>query len=726
MKSFFLFILIILSFHSGMRGNPLWKSIDNSNSEKCVTITTIESSEKAYKAKINIHGYYDNQIVVEGTTYHRLSFDEPASLSFVGEPALPILSQLIAIPKGDNFEVRISNEKWTDDIPIGLVMPCQKDYFETEEAPPFEKNEVIYNGDFYQFERVLVGEQQRWRSVINRALNICPVRYMPRKGKISVLKEFVLEILFDKTAKDNTIASEDMHLFLNCIDTTEGNNTNQLRDTGESYDYLIIAGNISGVLSCQALSDFQKWKAFKGNKTKVVSTNSIGTTDSQIKQYITNEYTNGVRYVLFIGDSDKIPLHNYYNSYLSSYVKSDYWYGCMDGNDDVQADICIGRFSTNNLSELTNMVNKTMSYEKNARNYGKQVLLVAHCQDAPYKYQGCLETIRTASYNEPVSFTKAYGAESSFGGNNAANAMVVNEINGGKNIINYRGHGDYNCWAWWNYISEYFYDSQINSLNNTTNDVYFCIACSIGNIHNQTCFMETFTRSDHGAAGMIAATEDSYTYVNHTYNQYLFSKLLNDNIYGIEALSIASHMANISALTDPLEHNRAIYNTFSYLCGGDPSLEIWTGNTKTFDDYMLTMNGQNITVNNGNIGGYKVCVVNENGSLFSAINSTSSSCTFSIPTGNFYLALNKHNYVPRIIYVNRTDSYIQNKTFEDADIDYYYIKNGTISAGYDVTTSVPYGNVSIENGSRLNIDKSGGVLIKNGFKVEHGGELQIK
>lgn len=47
-------------------------------------------------------------------------------------------------------------------------------------------------------------------------------------------------------------------------------------------------------------------------------------------------------------------------------------------------------------------------------------------------------------------------------------------------------------------------------------------------------------------------------------------------------------------------------------------------------------------------------------------------------------------------------------------------------AGYDVTTSIPYGNVSVENGSKLTISKSNGVLLKNGFECKAGGELQIK
>lgn len=144
-----------------------------------------------------------------------------------------------------------------------------------------------------------------------------------------------------------------------------------------------------------------------------------------------------------------------------------------------------------------------------------------------------------------------------------------------------------------------------------------------------------------------------------------------------------------------------------------------------FDNYNLSVNGQSLTVNVDGIVGYKVSVVNENGGLAHVVNSTSSSCSFSIPTGNFYIVLNKHNHIPRVIYINVTDSNIQNKVFNN-DVDNYYIKNATISAGFDVTTSVPYGNVSVENGTKLTINKNHEVLIKNGFECVIGGELEIK
>lgn len=711
---------LVLVFNCRIKGEVSWIPIDGSDSKECVTITTIESNDDHYLAKIEVHGFYDNPITIEGIAYHQLSFDDPAMLCFIGEPALPVISKLIALPKGEVFDLEIRDEKWSDNILIGQIMPRQESFFETEDVPPFVKNNTIYSGDLYQTEKVHIGELHKWRGINNRTVSICPIRYMPREGKMSVLKEFVLELSFHGRPADNPFRPDDMQLFLNKLNSPAYKNAIQQRDSTDSYDYLIIVGNISGILECQALADFRKWKAFMGYKTKVVSTNTIGTTADQIKQYISSEYLNHseLKYLLFIGDYDMIPMaHNSSNA-----VYGDYWYGCTN-EYNVYANISIGRFSTNDLSELSNMVNKTISYESSPRNYGSEVLLVAHKNEPPKYYRFCSESIRNGNYDECVSFTTAYGDSISHGGDSATNAYVVSEINEGKNIINYRGHGDYNCWSVWNINNESFYDTQISSLYYRTNDIYFCTDCLNGDIEH-TCLMETFMRSNHGAAGIIAATSVTDNTANDSYNKYLFSMLFNQHIYNIGRLNLAAHIKNISTSSSYI-YPKAIYNALSYLCGCDPSLEIISGNTEFFDNYSLSLNGSNLTINSGTMDGYKVSVVNEDGSLLFFIDSISSSCTFPIPTVNSYIVLNKHNYIPRILYLNVTDNYIQDKVFHAND-NHYYINNGTISVGYDVTNSLPSGNVRVENGSKLNIKNSNGVFIKNGFECELGGVLEIK
>ena len=81
--------------------------------------------------------------------------------------------------------------------------------------------------------------------------------------------------------------------------------------------------------------------------------------------------------------------------------------------------------------------------------------------------------------------------------------------------------------------------------------------------------------------------------------------------------------------------------------------------------------------------------------------------------------------MPRIYYINVTDNNIQDKVFDDPGIEHYYVKDAALNVGYDVTTSIPYGNVTIESGSILIIYNENGVLINNGFECKRGGELQI-
>ena len=88
---------------------------------------------------------------------------------------------------------------------------------------------------------------------------------------------------------------------------------------------------------------------------------SIGTTPQEIKSYIANKYyTNGLDYVLLVGDIEHIPLYNW-DSY-----PSQYWYACITGDStpDMYPDLVISRLSVKDTAELANQVNKTLKYMK--------------------------------------------------------------------------------------------------------------------------------------------------------------------------------------------------------------------------------------------------------------------------------------------------------------------------------------------------------------------------
>jgi len=106
----------------------------------------------------------------------------------------------------------------------------------------------------------------------------------------------------------------------------------------------------------------------------------------------------------------------------------------------------------------------------------------------------------------------------------------------------------------------------------------------------------------------------------------------------------------------------AIENAHSFLCGGDPSLEIWTGTPAHFTDVTLATSGNTMTVSYPSVYACTVCVVSESGELLIKKGLLGSSCSFTMPSGNFYVVVNKHNYYPYITLYNNVMNYAQDKT----------------------------------------------------------------
>ena len=721
-KSFLLIVILVTSLiNVAYAQSQSWYSIDGSTEGEEYTIKTIESNAYSHRIEVTIHGFYDYTIEQNGKKYHQLHTKKGYIYGIIGEPQFIAIPQLIAIPEGASYTVSLEEGEWSD-FEIGLIAPSQRMCLESEPNPEFYLSEKAYAKLTYSPTLLSIGDEQKWRDIRNIPISICPFKYHPLTNKLSVLSSFILNVTFHDASKKSTVLNCDIekayteHIFDNNILSHAKSNTIKKTMSSDNYDYLIIVGNLPEILNSQKLKDFQKWKAFKGYKTKVVSTNTIGTTTAAIKNYIIQERTKGIEYVLFIGDSDKIPLKVFYTP-ADRNVNSDYWYGCLDGDNDYEADIPIGRFSTNSLADFENMVNKTIEYEKSFNGYYDETLLVANKENAPGKYQNCCEEIRNSSYSTDFTFNLAYGASSNNGGLDYTNADVVNDINNQMHIVNYRGHGGYNNWWNWNTSNENFTDAEIININSRS--IYFNICCWNGDITHEPCFMETFTRSDKGAIACLASTMASYTYPNHEYDKKLFTKLLNDNVWHIGDLNVAAQIATFSMSNNAL---LAKDNAFVYLCGGDPSLEIWTNTPASFNSINIYRVNNNLIISIPDYSSYyTVSVVSEDGELLGNYQVTSNPCTIAIPDENFYITIHKHNYYPYVVFCS-TSSFIQNKTFETNA----YYDNSPINIGYDVTTEEPLGNVIIKNKTKLYIRKgTNQVNIKNGFECELGGELLI-
>ena len=105
------------------------------------------------------------------------------------------------------------------------------------------------------------------------------------------------------------------------------------------------------------MQPYVDWKNTIGIPTEMVDVASIGNS-SAIKTYIANYYnTNGLTYVLLVGDAAQVP-----TSYASGDSDNDYSY--IVGTDHYP-DIFVGRFSAENTIHVQTMVQRTIDYEQN-------------------------------------------------------------------------------------------------------------------------------------------------------------------------------------------------------------------------------------------------------------------------------------------------------------------------------------------------------------------------
>jgi hypothetical protein len=735
------YIFILLLFCQSLLSQE-WIAFNNSQEITEPSIRILSSSANEITFRIHLDGFLKEDVIIDSTTYQKIYFSGDQTLQKVGYPALPVISKLIGLPPNSEFRISIVDSVWKK-LSKYTVIPYQQPLLETEELDGYTINNIFYSSSLsYPDTMYEYSEKMNWKGIENINLTLCPFKYSPAEQTLDVITDFTVKIDFTTEDTENTNLIEKLNTkndqafknqFFNFnndliksyydnteIDTVESSQSNMpiLRTTTTSsdYDYLIISA--PSYLDSSPLYALKDWKSRIGLKCKIVSTSATGTSVTDIKDYIVNEYTNnGIKYVLLVGDYSDIPLYDWSNAY------SDYWYGCITpgGLSDLQAEIPIGRFSISNLTELENMVNKSINYEKKPplNNWTKKSLLIAHKQDAPSKYQGCKESIRTASYtiSSPI-FSLAYGATSTYGGNSATNQTIIDAINNGIGLINYRGHGSETGWdSGWSTEGKAFNSDEIENLTNTTQTpVIFSIACLNAAIQSSNvCLLENFTRKTNGSVAFLGATEASYTEVNHTFDKALYKLVYNTGIYNIGNLLV---QADITAMTANSSNYYSKYNAKIYLWGGDPSLELWTDTLNQFTNVSVSDDGTNVIVNTGGVSNCDIIVcssLDDGDSYFEKAESVSYS-TFCNVVRPYYVTVRKHNYIPFL-----SDTYIQNKFIENNA----YISGNNIYIGSNVTSYEPSGEVIIENGANVLFDASNKILINGLFKTNLGGSFHV-
>jgi hypothetical protein len=225
----------------------------------------------------------------------------------------------------------------------------------------------------------------------------------------------------------------------------------------------------------------------------------------------------------------------------------------------------LGRISVKTASEVTDVINKIMNYEQSGdQDWQKEILFVA---DNETSFESVDDTLATDYL--PADYTSYKVYLSQYSSTEEAKSDLISDLDNGKLVTVYTGHGSVNNWA-----AEYlFADSDVSSLNNSGKPTFvITLNCLNGFFPNPTddySLGEEFVRAkDKGAIACYAPTGLGYTW-EHTYlAQELFDSIFQD---GNRLLGVATTEARINAYVN---HGVSsdIVQTFVLL--GDPYNEL--------------------------------------------------------------------------------------------------------------------------------------------------------
>ncbi len=366
-KSMMILTLVILAF--SLLAAPGTITLQNAPT----TVQLLQSSRDGLSVRYTLGELKTKQISTQEGIWTELSSDQYTSTNTTGQPALPLMRQLISVPLGATVSVSFTEK---DEISLDLaekgisypLLPRQESVSKSADLTnlPFVVNRDFYNSNQWtQNPSISVTELGMMRGNRIFALDFVPVRYNPFLKKIEVINNAEVKVSFvgsDHSATEEMQAKTYSPVFESAFANTIIN-YEPVRSTLNRYPlgYVIILPD-NFVAPMQPFID---WKIREGYNVTVAPTSLTGTTANNIKTYLQNLWNSATTqnpapsYLLIVGDVAQVPS----NSGTTGSHPTDLTYVRLQGTD-FMPEMYFGRFSATTVAEVTNQVNKTLMHEQ--------------------------------------------------------------------------------------------------------------------------------------------------------------------------------------------------------------------------------------------------------------------------------------------------------------------------------------------------------------------------
>jgi len=562
------------------KGFGAWLSLDGRSAQAPEVRVTSQANSTVID--ITVHGIETEAEVVAGRTYTIVRLPgEPATTGKVGAPALPQIVRNLGLPGGARATVEVLESRYQTFSGI-LVYPAQKPLTDLDQES-FTIDNTAYSEDAeYPGSLAQVTRQSVWRGLPFASVTLSPLTCNPARQELVVYSRLRVRVNHPGVRVRRQIEPWLAAVYRNNIDNFDQLGASVAWNENPGVRYLVLSHSS---YENSWLDSLVNWHRRQGFESRVIYKSSW--TSAEAKDSIEAEYNRNspttLRWVLLVGDQTQIPQHSY-----PGVGATDMWYADVEppGSPDDYYEIGISRFCVADTGNLNNQIRKTIRFERNpptGMDWCSKVTLAAHSELYPGKYSACTRGI----YNYPYAWYH-YTFDTIMGGTNGTNDMVTADINEGRVVVNYRGHGNQVAWTGWAAGGRSWATSDVNALTNgNLTPVVFNCCCLNHVLTASPCLGEAWmNKCPGGAVASLGASEASYTTPNHAWDSMLFRSLGDTGRvpipgvrdYVLPTWDLGWLLNNADAyVVKYYGSQNGDDNAHMYFWLGDPALTIWTG-----------------------------------------------------------------------------------------------------------------------------------------------------
>ena len=488
-----------------------------------------------------------------------------------GYPQLPVHSTLFQINPSKTYKIdyEIIESYTLNDVEL-------KNYKKNLDSP--------YS--VYPEDNIYISEPQVMRDLVLNQIGFIPYKYYPDENKLIVYQSVQINISesgdsnleYFLPQKKSRVFEE---LYQNSIINYERSTRSE--DYQTSSILYICGGN-----SCSNsyFQDLVEWRHKQGYIVTVVPTSESGSSENSINNYISNAYylwENPPEIVGLVGDvggSYNIACDYYewgsgWNTYEGA---SDVKYTYIEGND-LTPEVVIGRISADSSSDLNNIINKTIQYEKAQLQtdlgwFDRSCLI----GDPTQSGLSCAITSQWIKELMNVHGHNDVRADLNGGSDSSLEDFLEDNFNDGIMYYNYRGiYGSGGA---------YMPSNGNNLYNGYYTPFATVLTCGTGD-YNYDDDSEDFIRvgsvnSPKGAVGCVGiSTTGTHTAYNNILDMGIYEGIYSNGVTYAGSATTSGRLAIYRTYPSNPGDCVGAFSAWTNLMG-DPALHLWTERPKDF------------------------------------------------------------------------------------------------------------------------------------------------